>query len=81
MSCGVSRRQSSDQLWLWLWLWLWLAAVALNRPIALEPPYAAGEALKKKKKKKKERRKKIKPKSHCMTGDHLISSHGGFQVN
>ena len=33
-------------------MWLWLAAVALIRPLAWEPPYAASEALKIEKKKK-----------------------------
>ena len=31
-------------------LWLWLAATAWIQPLAWEPPYAMGEALKKKKK-------------------------------
>ena len=35
----------------WLWWWLWLAAVAPIGPLVWEPPYAAGEALKKKKRK------------------------------
>ena len=33
-------------------LWLWLAAVAAIRPIAWEPPYVTGTALKRQKKKK-----------------------------
>ena len=33
-----------------LWLWHRLAAVAAIRPLAWEPPYAAGAALKRKKK-------------------------------
>ena len=32
-------------------LWLWLAVAAPIQPLAWEPPYAAGVALKKKKKK------------------------------
>ena len=36
-----------------LWLWCRLAAVALIRPLAWEPPYAPGMALKSKKKKRK----------------------------
>ena len=35
----------------WLWLWYKLAAAALIQPLASEPPYAAGSALKKKKQK------------------------------
>ena len=40
-----------------LWLWRRLAAVALIRPLAWEPPYAVGAALKKKKDKKIEKQK------------------------
>ena len=36
-----------------LWLWLWPAATAPIRPLAWEPPNAAGVALKTKKKKKR----------------------------
>ena len=35
-----------------LWLWCSLAAVAPVGPLAWEPPYAAGVALKKKKERK-----------------------------
>ena len=60
MSCGVGRRRSSDPAL--LWLWRRLAAPALIRPLAWEPPYAAGAAqeiattttTKRQKKKKKE---------------------------
>ena len=59
VSCGVGRRHRSGLALLWLWLWLWrrLTAVALVRPLAWEPPYAAGAALGKDKKdgKKKKR--------------------------
>ena len=48
MSCGVVCRQGSDLAL--LWLWLWLAAVVPIRPLAWEPPYAKGMALKSKKK-------------------------------
>ena len=47
MSCGVGRRHGSDPVL--LWLWLWPAATAAIRPLAWEPPYAAGADLKKKK--------------------------------
>ena len=46
MSCGVGRRRS---LALAL-LWLWLVATAPIRPLAWEPPYAKGAALKSKNK-------------------------------
>ena len=47
MSCGVGGRRGWDpQL---LWLWCRPAATAPIQPIAWEPPYAAGAALKDKK--------------------------------
>ena len=45
MSCGVGRGCGLDPTW--LWLWHRLVAVALNGPLAWEPPYAMGAALKK----------------------------------
>ena len=50
MSCGVGRRHGSDLAL--LWLWCRPEATALIRPLAWEPLYAAGVALKKKKKEK-----------------------------
>ena len=41
MSCGVGRRHGSD-----LWLGRRPAATGLIRPLAWEPPYAVGVALK-----------------------------------
>ena len=55
MSCGVGCRRRSDLAL--LWLWHRPAATALIRPLAWEPPYAAGaaqEMAKRPKKKKKE---------------------------
>ena len=52
-SCGVDRECSSD-LGL-LWLRRGPEAATLIQPLAWEPPYAAGVALKKKERKKKER--------------------------
>ena len=52
MSCGVGPRCGSDPAL--LWLWCRPAATALIGPLAWEPPYAVGAALKLKKKKKKE---------------------------
>ena len=46
MSCGVGSRGDLDPMW--LWLWRRPAAVAPIQPLAWEPPYAAGAALKKK---------------------------------
>ena len=54
MSCGVGRRRGLDPAV--LWLWRRLVATAPMRPLAWEPPYAAGtaqEMAKKTKKKKK----------------------------
>ena len=56
MSCGVGHRRGSDPAL--LWLWCRLAAVAQIGPLAWEPPYATGAALKKKKK-RREREKKM----------------------
>ena len=60
MSCGVGGRHGLDLTLLWLWLWLWCrpAATAPIGPLAWEPPYATGAAIKKKEKEKekKERR-------------------------
>ena len=49
MSSGVGLRHSSDPVL--LWLWHRPAAAALIQPLAWEPAYAAGAALKSKKKK------------------------------
>ena len=49
LSAVVGGRHSLDLAL--LWLWCRLAAVASIRPLAWEPPYAAGAALKSKKKK------------------------------
>ena len=48
MSYGVGHRHSSGPML--LWLWRRPAAAALIRPLAWEPPYAAGAALEKEKK-------------------------------
>ena len=51
MSCGTGFRRDLDPAL--LWVWRRLAATALIRPLAWEPPYAAGAALKRQKKAKK----------------------------
>ena len=48
VSCGVGRGRGSDPAW--LWLWCRPAAAAATRPLAWEPPDAAGAALERKKK-------------------------------
>ena len=55
MSCGVGRRRISDLAL--PWLWCRPAAIALIRPLAWEPPYAAGAALKRQKRKKQNQTK------------------------
>ena len=60
-SCGVGHRHGSDPVW--LWLWCRLAAAAPTGPLAWEPPYAVGSALKRqidKKLKKKKLKKNFK---------------------
>ena len=42
VSCGVGCRRGSDPAW--LWLWRRPVATAPIRPLAWEPPYAAGAA-------------------------------------
>ena len=51
MSCGVGHRRGLDPTL--LWLWCRPAAAALIGPLAWEPPYAVGVALRKQKKTKK----------------------------
>ena len=51
MNCDVGRRRGLDPTL--LRLWCRLAAVAPTQPLAWEPPYAAGAALKKDKRQKK----------------------------
>ena len=47
---GVGGRRRLDLAWLWLWLWHRPVAIGPVRPLAWEPPYALGVALKSKKK-------------------------------
>ena len=53
VSCGVGCRCGSDPAL--LWLWCRLAAAAPIQPLAWEPPYATGAALKKQKAKRKKK--------------------------
>ena len=62
MSCGVGRRHGLDLAL--LWLWRRLATVAPILPLAWEPTYAMGAALKRQKKKKKEKKRKEKKKNN-----------------
>ena len=51
VSCGVGRRCCSDPTL--LWLWRRLAATSPFRPLAWEPPYAAGAVQEMAKRQKK----------------------------
>ena len=57
MSCGVGYRHSLDLAL--LWLWCRPAAVVPIRPLAWEPLYAMGAALKSKKKEKEKEKSLI----------------------
>ena len=57
MSYDVGRRRGSDPAL--LWLWHRLAATAPIRPLAWEPPYAAGTAQEMAKRQKKKKKKKL----------------------
>ena len=59
MSYDVGHRRSSDPEL--LRLWCRPVATALIRPLAWEPPYAAGAALEKTKKKKKKKKESSVP--------------------
>ena len=61
MSCGIGRKRGSDPALLWLW---WRpAATAPIRPLAWEPPYAAG-AAQEMAKRQKQKQNKIKKHSN-----------------
>ena len=62
MSCGVDHRRGSDPTM--LWLWRRPAAVAPIQPLAWEPPYAWGVALKRQKKTKKKKKSRVLHLSH-----------------
>ena len=59
-SLGGLRSRCCHELWCrdpeWLWLWRRSAAVAPIQPLAWEPPYAAGAALKRGEKKVTDKR-------------------------
>ena len=63
MSCGVGRRRGLDLML--LWFWRRPVATAPVGPLAWEPPYAVGAALKRQKKKKKKKKRKEKSKKKC----------------
>ena len=67
LSCGVGHRRNTDSTL--LWLWYRLAAAALIRPLAWEPLYGAGVALKKIKRPKK-KKKSVYNISPCLENNH-----------
>ena len=69
MSCSVGCRRGSDPML--LWLWHRPAATALIGPLGWEPPYAAGEALKRQKTKQNKTKKQKKKKERISTAQSL----------
>jgi len=71
VSCGVGRRCGSDPAL--LWLWRRPVATAPIRPLAWEPPYAAGAAqeIAKKDKKRQKKKKKEYSRESFGIGSHL----------
>ena len=63
MSCGVGHRHGWDLTL--LWLWCGLAAETPIRPLAWEPPYAAGAALKKEQKRRQQQQQQQQKKNLC----------------
>ena len=61
VSYGVGRRRGLDPVL--LWLWRRPVATAPIRPLAREPPYAAGVAQEKAKRQRKKKKKKESPSS------------------
>ena len=57
VSCGVGCRCGSDPAL--LWLWYRLVATAPIRPLAWEPPYAAGAAQEMAKRQKTKNKKEV----------------------
>ena len=76
MSCGVGHRHGSDLVF--LWLWYRPVATAPIGPLACEPPYAVGVALKDKKKKKSHTKKQT---CGCQGGGRGTGRDWEFVVN
>ena len=68
MSCGVGCRHDSDPAL--LWLWRRPATVVLIQPLAWEPPYATGAALKKDKRQNKNKNNKKQYKGATLRLEH-----------
>ena len=82
VSCGVGHRCGSDPLR--LWLWCRLAAVAPIRPLAWEPPYAAGEAQEMaKRQRQKQNKTKNKQKTPILksSGKLIYRSENGYTAS
>ena len=76
MTCGVGHRRGSDLAVVVVWLWHRLAAIAPIRPLAWEPPYTAGVALKRQQQQKKLEKRTQKVKLELDDGDWLTQSTG-----
>ena len=63
MRCGIGHRHGSDPAL--LWLWHRQVAIAPIRPLAWEPPYAAGADL--------EKTKQTNKNSHTTLCEHIFS--------
>jgi len=66
----IGHRSSSDPAL--LWLWHRPAATAPIQPLAWEPPYVAGAALKRQKKKKKKKKKRKKERKKRNNGNRYL---------
>ena len=78
MSCGVGCRLSSDLAL--LWLWCRLTSTAPVWPLAWEPPYVAGAALKRQNKTKQTTQLLSLGDRCCLAGRHEVTFRGDREV-
>ena len=72
MRCGVDHIHDSDPAL--LWLWCRPVAVAPIRPLAWEPLYTVGAALKKEKNKKAKETNKKESSTKCIYNPHILKT-------
>ena len=77
MSCGVGCRRGSDPAL--LWLWHRPVATSLIRPLAWEPPYAAGAAQEMAKRQKNKNKKQQKKKNKEIISS-IFYDHNGIKL-